>query len=130
MLDAVAVVFARQRGQRLLVGLQRHVEGAVADGVHAAAEAGLVAAQHGLVQLVLLDADESTVIRRVDVGFVEERVAAGDAAVDAHLRTAHPQPLVAEARLEAGLQHTVRAHVGLDDAQQEARAHVQAALRP
>ena len=68
------------------------------------------------------------VVRNVEIGIVEERVPAGDAAVDAHLHAPDPQPLVAEPGLEARLQHAVGAYVGLDDAQQQARPHVQAAL--
>ena len=106
VLDAMAMIFARRIFDGVLVGVERHVEGPVADGVHAAAQAGIVALLHGVVQFILLDSDNAVVMLVIFVGIVEAGVAAGDTAVDAHLDAADSKPLVAETRDETEIDET------------------------
>ena len=73
VLDAVAVVFARRFLDGVFIGVERHVEGPVADGVDAAAQAGVVALLHGVVQFVLLNSDNAVIVLVVFIRIVESR---------------------------------------------------------
>src|SRR6516164_2129599 len=97
VLDAVTVVLARRIFDGIFIRIQRHIEGAVADGMHAAAEACVVAFLYRVVQLVLLDANDAVIVLVVFIGFVETGISPGDATVDTHFHAADPQPFVAEA---------------------------------
>ena len=101
--DAMAMVFARRLCDGVFISVERHIEGAVADGMDAAAQAGIVAYLHGVVQFILLNANDAVIVLVVFVGIVKARVAAGDAAVDAHFDAADAQPLVAKAGDETEL---------------------------
>ena len=92
------MVLAWPLDQRLLVGVQDHVHGNVADGMRADAHAERVVELDGLVQLVLLDADQSLVVVIVaGNGLAEGSVLPREPTVNAHLDTANLQPLRAEA---------------------------------
>ena len=88
MLDAMPMIFARRILDGVFIGVERHVEGLVADGVNAAAQAGVVANLHGVVQFILLDSDNAVIMLVVFIGLVKTGIATGDTAVDTHLDAA------------------------------------------
>jgi hypothetical protein len=85
MFDAMAMIFARRVLDGVLIGVQRHVEGFVANGVNAAAQPGIVTYLDGMIQLILLNPDDAMVVLVVFVRLVETSIPSGDPAVDAHL---------------------------------------------
>ena len=128
MLHAVAVVVARVGLDRLLERAQRHVHCDVADGMDADAVPGAVIGAHGLVQFVLLDADQPLVAGIVHIGLVELGDVTGDAAVDRHLDPADAQPVVAESGLDAEVEQALLADRRLDHPDQERDPDRQRAL--
>ncbi|GBD17004.1 hypothetical protein HRbin26_01915 [bacterium HR26] len=102
MLDPVPVVGARLTLERLLVGVQHHLDAAIADGVHRHLEAGVVGLPDVLLELLPGHHRQPVVVRpRV----VEEGPADGggtpdEAAVDKELDRPDAEPVVAEALLD------------------------------
>ena len=90
--------------------------------------AGAVIGAHGLVQLVLLDADQPLVAGIVHIGLVELGDVTRDAAVDRHLDPADAQPVVAEAGLDAEVEQALLLDRRLDHPDQERDPDRQRAL--
>src|SRR5262245_32527614 len=128
MLDAMAMVLAGRFLDSVFVGAERHVEGPVADGVHAAAQAGVVALLDGVVQFVLLNSDDTVIMLVVFIRIVEAGVAASDTAVDTHFYAADAQPVVAKTGSQTELDQALGSDHRLDHARQQAHAGVHAAF--
>src|SRR5262249_36022318 len=81
----------------------------------------------GLVQLVLLDADQPLVMVVVaGNGLTEGGVLPREPAVDTHLNAANLQPLRAKAVHETQIKQAVFVEIRLDDAHEHVHAHWQA----
>ena len=94
----------------------------------AMAKAGVVAFEHGTVQLFLLNANNPVVVLVIFVRIVKTGVASRDAAVDAHFDAAQSQPLITEAGDEPQLDKALGFNVRFDDAREKAHARVHTAF--
>ena len=103
MLDAVPVIGARLGRQRLLVGIEHHLDAAIADGMDGDLPARRVRVHHISLKDLLAHHRQAEVVR---VGIVQEGLRDGggppdQAAVDEEFDRAAPQSVIAEARADA-----------------------------
>src|SRR5262249_16171737 len=126
--DPVAMVLAWRFLYSVFVGAERHVESPIADGLNAAAKAGVVTFLDSVIQFILLDSNDAVIVLVALVRIVEASVAAGDTDVDTHVYASDAKPLVAKTGSQTELDQALGLDHRLDHARQEADAGMHSAF--